>query len=199
MKLLRMTWTPVLLAAITLASPSFGQPADDHHPSEETQGTGSQEMPGQGMMQSGQVTGSGMQQMGAQKNTGTPATSGPMMGMMGMMGPGGMMESHVEGRLAFLKTELGITRSQKRAWNAFADAMRASARSMSDMQGQMMGAMGQGMPSVTTMLDIRISMMENRLAAMKALKPATDALYSALSAKQRKKADQLMLGVGFMM
>ena len=62
-----------------------------------------------------------------------------------------------------------------------------------------MGAIGQGMPSATTMLDMKISMMENRLAALKTIKPATDALYSALSAKQREKADQLMLGVGFMM
>ena len=80
MKLLRMTWTPVLLAALTLASSSFGQPADSHHPSEETQGTGSQGMPGQGMMQGGQVTGSGIQQMGAQKNMGMPANGGPMVG-----------------------------------------------------------------------------------------------------------------------
>ncbi len=109
------------------------------------------------------------------------------------------MDSHVEGRLAFRKAELGIAKSQKKAWSAFADAMRDNARSMAEMHNQMMSQMGQGVPSATAMLDMRISMMEGRVSAMKNLKPATDALYGVLTAKQRQKADRLMLGVEFMM
>lgn len=62
---------------------------------------------------------------------------GPMMNQ-GMMGRGMMMDrgmmpmmgmnpaEHIEGRLAFLKTELKITDAQMAQWNAFADALRSS-------------------------------------------------------------------------
>jgi hypothetical protein len=69
----------------------------------------------------------------------------PTTGMMRMMGQEGMgrmmaaMAERVEGRLAFLKTELKITEPQLPLWNAVADAMRASAKSMSDMSGGMTG------------------------------------------------------------
>src|SRR5579885_1399391 len=57
---------------------------------------------------------------------------GGMMSMMGgmMAGNPGMMAGHVEGRLAFLKTELKITEAQAPQWTKFADAMRATADSM---------------------------------------------------------------------
>jgi len=45
-----------------------------------------------------------------------------------------MPSEHVEGRIAFLKTELKITDAQLPQWNAFADALRNSA-------GQMRAAM----------------------------------------------------------
>ena len=74
-------------------------------------------------------------------------TMGPWMmnpyGMMaygnmaqGMMGPGGRgavctrMGSHIEGRLSYLKTELGITGAQKPLWKTYADAVRASTQSI---------------------------------------------------------------------
>src|SRR5215831_15280409 len=62
----------------------------------------------------------------------------PMMGMMRMMmardgmAMMGAMARHVEGRLAFLKTELKITDAQLPLWNALADAMRANAKTMGD-------------------------------------------------------------------
>jgi hypothetical protein len=64
-----------------------------------------------------------------------PGQSGnmPMMGMMQMiMGQNGMA-GHVEGRIAFLKTELKITDAQEPLWNAVADAMRANAKEMAEM------------------------------------------------------------------
>ena len=75
-------------------------------------------------------------------------TMGPWMmgpnGMMGnrtmgawMMGWNGehasmcsMMTSHIEGRLAYLKTELKITDAQASLWNAYAGAARDSAQAM---------------------------------------------------------------------
>ena len=67
-----------------------------------------------------------------------------MLPMMGMMGPGGMMSmmmsmaGHVEGRIAFLKTELKITDAQTPQWNAFADALRANAQRIREMRTTMM-------------------------------------------------------------
>ncbi len=65
-----------------------------------------------------------------------------MMGY-GMMNPA----QHIEGRLAFLKTELKITDAQAPQWNAYADALRANAKQMGEMFGDMMskGMMGPGM------------------------------------------------------
>ncbi len=53
-------------------------------------------------------------------------------GVRGGMGRLGMMSaeaSHVEGRIAFLKTELRITDAQLPLWNAVADALRDNAKS----------------------------------------------------------------------
>ena len=50
------------------------------------------------------------------------------------------MAGHVEGRLAFLKTELKITDAQLPLWNAVADAIRANAKGMGEMSGGMMGS-----------------------------------------------------------
>ena len=73
-----------------------------------------------------------------------------------MMGPGmmgrGMMpmmmypSQHVEGRLAFLKTELKITDTEVPQWNAYADAVRANGKRMGEIMNQMMsgGTMMQG-------------------------------------------------------
>ena len=64
---------------------------------------------------------------------GTPMMGGQQMGgmpMMGMMQMMGSMADHVEGRIAFLKTELKITDAQQPLWNAVGDAMRANAKDM---------------------------------------------------------------------
>ncbi len=58
--------------------------------------------------------------------------TGMMRAMMGQYGMG-MMTGHVEGRLAFLKTELKITDAQLPLWNKFADAVRDNAKAMKEM------------------------------------------------------------------
>ncbi|WP_374655752.1 Spy/CpxP family protein refolding chaperone [Dongia sp.] len=82
---------------------------------------------------------------------GTPAiaqqNTQPTMGS-GMMGSGMMNPAqHIEGRLAFLKTELKITEAQAPQWDAYADALRANAKRKGAMMHDMMskGMMGQGM------------------------------------------------------
>ena len=51
--------------------------------------------------------------------------------------------------------------------------------------------------SAMARLDARITAMGSMLDSLKALKPATEALYNTLSDDQKKKAD-LLLGIGMM-
>jgi hypothetical protein len=135
--------------------------------------------------------------------TGTPAAQGmpmgsmpgasggmPMMGMMQMMGG---MAGHVEGRIAFLKTELKITDAQQPLWNAVADAMRASAKDMAAMM-PMMQSMMQPSGTLPEKLAAREKAMTAHLEALRKLKVAVEPLYAALSDDQKKTADQLMIG-----
>ena len=48
-------------------------------------------------------------------------------------------------------------------------------------------------------LDAQIAAMDSRLAALKEIKPALAKLYAALSAEQKKNADEVLTGVGCMM
>jgi len=119
--------------------------------------------------------------------------AGPM-GRMGMMG----MAEHIEGRVAFLKAELKITEAQMPQWNAFADALRANARRMSEMKATMMqgGMMDQGNAPVSApeRLDRMEKMMTAMLEGLKETKAALTPLYSVLTEEQKKVADQLIHG-----
>jgi hypothetical protein len=125
----------------------------------------------------------------------------PMMGMMRMMmgqdGLSGMpmmaaMAGHVEGRLAFLKTELKITDAQLPLWNAVADAIRTNAKSMSEMSGGMMGASQAA--TLPEKLALREKMMTAHLEALRKFKAAVEPLYAELSDEQKKTADELLIG-----
>jgi hypothetical protein len=143
---------------------------------------------------------------------------GPMMGQGMMMGRGptmGMMDPtrHIEGRLAFLKTELKITDAQMPQWNAFADAMRANAKRMGDLMNTMMsgmtmgsgsGSMGRGMMMGPNRMSggagmsvpERFALAEQHLTAhlemLGAMKGAATQLYAALSDDQKGIADILI-------
>jgi hypothetical protein len=126
--------------------------------------------------------------------------AGGMPGMMQMMGANGMqmMAQHVEGRIAFLKAELKITDAQLPQWNAFADAMRDNAKAMQGMMGPMMG-MGQD-GTLPDKLAAREKQLTAQTEAIRKLKAAADPLYAALSADQKKTADEIMVSpMGMMM
>lgn len=108
----------------------------------------------------------------------------PMVGMM--MGQDGIrvMAKHIEGRLAFLKTELKITEAQLPLWNAFAQVMRDNATAMQAMPHTIMGK----------------NKAAARLEGVPKLKAAADPLYMALDTDQKKTADEIMLSpMGMMM
>ncbi len=124
-----------------------------------------------------------------------PMMSGPgRMGMMRMMG----IADHVEGRIAFLRAELKITEAQMPQWNAFAEALRANARRMSEMPAIMMqsGMMAQESAPVSApdRLDRMEKMMTAMLETLKATKAALAPLYALLTDEQKKVADQLIRG-----
>jgi hypothetical protein len=118
-------------------------------------------------------------------------------GRMGAM----MAPEHIEGRLAFLKTELKITEPQTAQWNAFADFLRertkqAQARhaghhARHQEQGPG-GAPHRETRSLPDRLDNAVKMMEQRLAEMRRFKAAVAPLYGVLNESQRKAADQLL-------
>jgi hypothetical protein len=117
----------------------------------------------------------------------------PMMGMMG----GTDASAFTEGRIAFLKAELGISDAQKSAWEAYAAALKKNLEGMQATRQTMMKVM-QTMSPVAR-VDARISMMESRLSTLKEIKPVLVTLYSALTDDQKRKADQLLIGMGCMM
>ncbi|MBR0882872.1 hypothetical protein ABIF65_007896 [Bradyrhizobium japonicum] len=150
---------------------------------------GSQRMPGAGMMGGGT-----MDMMGANM----PMSD--MMRMMGMMrqsggdGMGGMETiDRVEGRIAFLRTELKITEAQTSAWNAFADALRTNAKTLGGMRGSMMmPQQGTGSPDLVEKLSLQEKWLAARLDGTRAIKSALSNLAGTFSEEQKKTADELL-------
>jgi hypothetical protein len=131
-----------------------------------------------------------------------------MMKQMGMMGGCPMMgmmmsddaPSFVEGRVAFLKAELAITDAQKDVWNGYAEALKHNFESMKSTRQSMHGMMASSQDKTPVeRLDAHIAAMEGRIKSLNEIKPALTALYGALSAEQRKKADEIISGMGCMM
>ncbi|HYH21829.1 MAG TPA: Spy/CpxP family protein refolding chaperone [Azospirillum sp.] len=135
-----------------------------------------------------------MRQMMAGSTMMGPMMMGPMMmGQPGMaMGGMGMPFEHVEGRIAFLKTELRITDAQKQPWEAFADALRANAKAQQAVHEQMgKGGMPASWPD---RLALQQKALSARLDALKTLEAAAKPLYAVLTDEQRKAADRLLAG-----
>ena len=183
---------PIVLVSSLLILGASAWAADQHHPAggadvpNTTTSAQPSQMPMGGPM--GQMPRGGM--MGG---TTTPG----MMSMMGggMMGNGvmpmmGMMTDHIEGRLAFLKTELKITETQTPQWDAFAGAVRASAKAMTGMQQSMMRGRQQALPA---RIEQNEKALSARLETLRKIKTAVEPLYAGFSEEQKQIADQLMV------
>ena len=170
----RNTWTSLALTLAVAASPALAADtaAEPHQPA------GSAMMPGCMMSEAEE----GM----------------PMMRMMMGQHDMPMMAKHIEGHLAFLKTELKITDAQLPLWNVFAQAMRDDASTMQAMPHPM--TMMNKAATLPDKLAERETMLEARLETVRKLKAAADPLYTALNADQKKTADEIMLSpMGMMM
>ena len=136
-----------------------------------------------------------------------PGMMGPGMMGSGMMGPGGMMGRYgaqggarmcgmmnyqMGGRLAYLKTELQITKAQEGAWTAYADAVQNSSQSMVAHCNTMMGGNSWNTLSPPDRLERHEQFMATQLDAMRAVNKTLKPLYAALNDSQKKAADQLI-------
>jgi LTXXQ motif family protein len=129
-----------------------------------------------------------------------PMDRGGMMGMMGgcpMMGADGQASTFIDGRLAFLKAELAITDAQKAAWDAYADATKRNLESIRGMWQTMRTVLDTKTP--VERLDAHLAAMESRIKVLQEVKPTLAKLYEALSVEQKKKADEILTGMGCMM
>lgn len=118
-------------------------------------------------------------------------------GMMDVWGPGMMMGTRFsEERLNALKNELTITEAQTKVWDDYAVSVKNAATSMREVHVQMMSA------SIPVTLPERITLHEGMmvvwLESTKSRNVATLALYRTLDNAQKKKADELIIGMGMM-
>jgi hypothetical protein len=136
---------------------------------------------------------------------------GPMMGQWGggpMMGPGGqmsgpmmglgvdMMVDRVDGRLAYLKTELKITDAQAPAWDELAGTIRNTAESHNDTMRAMMEEYASGeflKKPLPDRLTLQETHLEGRLEQVRAVHASVDKLYAVLSDEQKEIADEIVL------
>jgi hypothetical protein len=139
--------------------------------------------------------------MGDDMKGGEMMKGGDMMGgdmahMMNMMSTMREKLSHAGERVAALKTELKITEAQTPAWNKFADALLASAKSMEESMDAMHNKMMQSgaAESLPEKLDNHAKMAAAHLANLQAIKTALDPLYASFSDDQKKLADALKTG-----
>lgn len=193
------TLRTILLAGtvLMLSTPVFAE--DAHHPETSAEQTSEQmaqpsdsaadpsSMMSCGMM-SGDMMGNMMRMMAGGPGRMRPPGMGPMAEMMA--------PEHVEGRIAFLKTELKITSEQEASWNAFADILRANAGGMKDGMMQMpdaMGTPGGAAANPLQRLERRESMLNSRLEGVRKLKAALEPLYQSFGAEQKQMADKLLL------
>jgi LTXXQ motif family protein len=104
--------------------------------------------------------------------------------------------SHAGDRVAALKADLKITEAQMPAWNKFADALLAAAKSMEEsMEGMHKQMMQSGAAaSLPEKLEHHAKMAAGHLASLQAIKAALAPLYASFSDEQKKLADGLKIG-----
>jgi len=106
-------------------------------------------------------------------------------------GPDWMLD-RIEGRLAFIKTELKITEAQTPAWNQLTDAIRAAAKHHNERMGGVMSG-DEKAKTLLDRLDVQEQFMSTRLEEIKQIKGSLKGLYAVLSDEQKKEADSIVL------
>ena len=113
---------------------------------------------------------------------------GPGYGMGYGRGPGfGDPAAAVEGRLAYLKAELKITKAQEGAWKKYSDEARKQAESMRATRTAMQGA---ATANAADRMELHNKLMKTRLEQSEKITAAFKELYAALTPEQKALADQ---------
>lgn len=127
---------------------------------------------------------------------------GPMM--MGQWGMGGPMAGYdsdemldrIDGRLAFLKTELKITAEQTSSWDELAAVVRKTAEAHNQLMRDMVKEFHEGdflKKPLPERLAYQQTHLEARLEQVKSISAAVEKLYATLSDEQKKAADEIVL------
>lgn len=130
--------------------------------------------------------------------------------MMGQWGMGGSMGGYdsdemldrIDGRLAFLKTELKITDEQTPSWDELAGVIRSTAESHNALMQGMLKEFQDGeflKKPLPERLAYQQTHLEARLEQVKTVRAAVEKLYAKLSDEQKKAADEIvlpMMGMG---
>jgi hypothetical protein len=102
---------------------------------------------------------------------------------------------HVEGHIAFLRTELGITPAQEELWNAVTDAMRQDVRDMNNAERQV-ARQDHSHETAVQYLQNRSMFAQLRAQGEVRFFNAFAPLYNALSSHQKQVADDLLITTG---
>jgi LTXXQ motif family protein len=133
--------------------------------------------------------------MMGQQRSGMPMMDMMGQGGMGMMGQDAMpmmdMENHVEGRIAFLRAELGITGEQTAKWDAFAQSFRDGAARMAQTPASA-HQVATGSADLLQRMEQEEQRLATRLEAFKAIRSAYAKLQGVLSGDQKKTAEALL-------
>jgi hypothetical protein len=122
---------------------------------------------------------------------GTGGMSGPMMGL-GV----DMMLDRVDGRLAYLKTELKITDNQTLAWDELSTTIRNTAETHNAMMRSMMEDYASGeflRRPLPDRLTLQETHLEARLEQVRAVHASVDKLFAVLTDAQKEIADEIVL------
>jgi len=98
---------------------------------------------------------------------------------------------HIEGRIAYLKTELKITDAQQPQFDAVANVMRDNAKSMHDAFQSLRGDRGQPQTALSR-LEARAKFAQLRADGEAKMLAAFRPLYQAMSPDQQKAADEML-------
>jgi hypothetical protein len=148
-------------------------------------------------MTGGMAQGAGMMRMTGPNGTTDPDGMMGLSGMMARMVPMMGMPGHIDGWLAFLRTELKITEAQAGVWGDFDDAIHASAKRMGESHASMMHQ-DAASPDLPGRLLAQEQMIAGRLTALRRMREAIEPLYAVLSDAQKKTANELLGPRGMM-
>lgn len=120
-----------------------------------------------------------------------PAMMSMMSSMMAKMQPPVVPLDRVEGRIAFMKAELGVTDAQAPSWDQFAQALRTARGHLAEA-GQALVASQDGQSGSPIRLEAYERHLSMRLDSLRAARESFQQLYATLGPAQKQVADELV-------